>query len=215
MVKIERTPTPPASLAIEASKAHGSYSQSDVIQQLLDDFHHKCYICELRDPPDIQVEHLRPHYNRSISERVFDWDNLFLSCPHCNHVKASVKYDDKVLDCCKADPEQLLEHIFECSTVSVYPKAPSAQMTAELIQECFEKRNTAIREYECERRVNLLAADMNVLYRTLSKHKAKPTNRTLRSLRGMLSRSSEFAAFKRSYVRRHLQEYPDLADFVS
>ena len=44
MVKIERTPTPPKSLAIESQKAWGSYSEPDVIEQLQKDFHDKCYI---------------------------------------------------------------------------------------------------------------------------------------------------------------------------
>ena len=34
MVKIERTPTPPKSLAIESQKAQGSYSEPDVIELL-------------------------------------------------------------------------------------------------------------------------------------------------------------------------------------
>ena len=73
MVKIERTPTPPASLAIECKKVHGSYASEDVISQLKKDFHSKCYLCELKDLTDIEVEHLLPHYNRKIKERVFDW----------------------------------------------------------------------------------------------------------------------------------------------
>lgn len=41
MVKIERTPTPPASLAIESKKAYGNYTSEDVISQLKKDFHSK------------------------------------------------------------------------------------------------------------------------------------------------------------------------------
>lgn len=77
MLKIERTPTPPASLAIESKKAYGSYTSEDVISQLKQDFNSKCYLCELKDLTDIEVEHLLPHYNRTIKERVFDWNNLF------------------------------------------------------------------------------------------------------------------------------------------
>lgn len=47
MVKIERTPTPPASLAIECKKVHGSYASEDVISQLKKDFHSKCYLLSL------------------------------------------------------------------------------------------------------------------------------------------------------------------------
>lgn len=38
MVKVERSQTPPASLAIEKQKASGSYTEPDVIKQLSQDF---------------------------------------------------------------------------------------------------------------------------------------------------------------------------------
>ena len=47
MVKIERTPIPPASLAVEKQKACGSYTKPDVTEQLSQDFHNKCYLCEI------------------------------------------------------------------------------------------------------------------------------------------------------------------------
>lgn len=43
MVKIERSFPAPASLAIEAKKASGSYEKSDVVERLKKDFHNKCY----------------------------------------------------------------------------------------------------------------------------------------------------------------------------
>ena len=46
--------------------------------QLQKDFHDKCYICELKPLMNVEVEHLRPHHNRKIKERVFDWSNLFV-----------------------------------------------------------------------------------------------------------------------------------------
>lgn len=52
MVKVERTFPAPKSLAVEAEKANGSYSEPDVIEQLRKDFHNKCYICELKDLQD-------------------------------------------------------------------------------------------------------------------------------------------------------------------
>ena len=63
MVKIERSLLAPPSLAIEAKKANGSCTQQDVIDQLKHDFHNKCYICELSDLSDPNVEHLLPHKN--------------------------------------------------------------------------------------------------------------------------------------------------------
>ena len=48
MIKVERNPVAPASLAIEAKKKNGSYRKPDVIMQLAEDFHEKCYLCEIK-----------------------------------------------------------------------------------------------------------------------------------------------------------------------
>lgn len=219
MVKIDRTPTPPASLAIESRKVNGSYREPDVTDQLRIDFHGKCYICELGELTDIQVEHLRPHHSRAIRERVFDWNNLFYSCPHCNNLKKDSKYDDKILDCCAVDPERFLCHIFEEQSVSVKPAdgitSEEAVMTAELIQNSFEKRNTGIRTIQCNVRFQKLAETMNDLFNTLEGYKKNPSSRKYSSaLRAKLSRKYKFAAFTRYYVRSHIDDYPGLRELV-
>ncbi len=218
MVKIERTPTPPPSLAIERQKAHGSYRERDVIEQLKADFHGKCYICELDNLTDIQVEHLHPHYNRKRLELVFDWNNLFYCCPHCNNIKKAPQYDDKIIDCCTVDPEQMLCHEFDGKAVFVKPAVSQdeARMTAELITNCFEQRNTGIREVQCEARFQRLADTMNALYVALGRYKENTTSQKyFRALRGMLMREYRFAAFTRYYVRTHLMDYPGLSDLVA
>lgn len=217
MVKIDRTPTPPPSLAMEERKTNGVYNKTDVVQQLKKDFHDKCYICEVK-VSDPEVEHLRPHYGRKKIERVFDWNNLFYVCPHCNKMKKDAKYDDKIIDCCVEDPEDMLEQCYENGQVNVHSlvTVERAKMTARLIQDCFEKRNTGIREAACQYRIESLAKEMDILYKTLNKHKQYPkSERYLRSLRSSLSRKSEFAAFKRNYVRKHMVDYPDLAEFLA
>lgn len=220
MVKIERTPTAPASLAEQSKKQSGSYREPDVIEQLKKDFHGKCYICELGDLTDIQVEHLLPHHNRKINERVFDWNNLFYSCPHCNSIKTAAKYDEKIIDCCAEDPEKYLLHIFADKSVKVQPAMADADektvMTADLIQNAFEKRNTGIREVQSAARFRRLADTMNKLYTTLRYFKQDTSSKKyLSALRAMLKREYQFAAFTRHYVRSHLQEYPELKDLVS
>ena len=87
MVKIERSMPAPKSLFTEKAKANGSYEKTDVVEQLRKDFHNKCYICEIDNLQDPQVEHLRPHFNGKNKDLKFDWNNLFWSCGHCNGVK--------------------------------------------------------------------------------------------------------------------------------
>lgn len=217
MVKIERNPVPPPSLAVEKQKATGVYNKSDVILRLKEDSHDKCYICELGGLSDPEVEHLKPHHGRTIPERVFDWNNLFYVCPHCNNIKKESKYDDKIIDCCEEDPEKMLEQCYEEGHVNVHNivNEERAIMTADLIQECFEKRNTGIREAACQHRIDRLVEEMNFLYKTLEKHKKDPEmQRCKRTLKATLSRSSIFSAFKRNYVRKHIKHYPDLEEFL-
>lgn len=116
------------------------------------------------------------------------------------------------------DPETVLDHVFMNGHVKVHNKTEDEKvvMTADLIQNCFEKTNTGIREAACQHRVNKLSETMNVLYKTLKQYKDNPDEeRYQRSLRGMLSRGSKFAAFKRYYVREHLEDYPELKEYVS
>lgn len=219
MVKIERTPTAPASLATESKKENGSYRESDVVEQLKQDFHDKCYICELRDLTDIQVEHLLPHHGRKIKERVFDWNNLFYSCTHCNSIKSDRKYDEKILDCCNVDPELYLNHILRNGEVVVQPVAGNAdekvEMTADLIQNCFGKSNTGIRTIQCAARYDRLATTMGVLYTALDNFKKDKTSKKyLSALKAMLKREYKFAAFTRYYVRSNLADYPELKPFL-
>lgn len=215
MVKIERTSTPPASLAKQ-----NSYREQDVIEQLKKDFHGKCYICEMDDLTDVQVEHLRPHYNGRFKERVFDWNNLFYSCPHCNNIKKKSKYDEKILDCCEEDPEEYLCHYYFENAVTVTPvdgvTDEKAVMTADLIQNCFEINNTGIRVVQCAARVHRLADTMNKLYDTLAHYRQDTSSKKYRSaLRAMLKREYKFAAFTRQYVRSHITDYPELKEFLS
>lgn len=214
MVKIERTPVLPASLALEKKKMSGSYREPDVLRQLQHDFNGKCYLCEINELQSVEVEHLHPHGGDI--ERKFAWDNLFYSCAHCNSVKNQSKYHDTILDCCEADPEAVLDQQFISGHVKVEPlnETQEARMTAALLTECFELTNTGIREIECQIRVNALSITMTTLYKALEKYRANPSSRNLRTLRGMLSRTYKFAGFTRTYVRNHLDKYPHLAEYV-
>lgn len=217
MVKIKRALIPPASLSVESQKSYGSYSERDVVRQLKEDSYDKCYLCELKYLSDPEVEHLKPHYNRKRKELVFDWNNLSYSCRHCNLIKSAPKYDDKILDCCAVDPEEVMDHIFLNGHVEIHSKSQDEmiQMTADLIQTCFELRNTGIREAACQYRIKELAETMSILFKTLKKYKDNPeAQRYKRSLNEMLSCSSQFAAFKRNYVKKHLGDYPGLESTV-
>lgn len=217
MVKIQRTPAAPASLAIEKAKGTDNYRNEDVIQQLHQDFHGKCYLCEIDELQSIQVEHLKAHHNGQDRDRMFDWNNLFYSCAHCNNVKNTKQYEDSILDCCQVEPEAYIKQELINNHVSVeaLDDSHTTRMTAKLITECFEKTNTGIRTLECKTRMNALQITMTVLYQNLEMYQKEPTYKTLCVLRGMLNRSYKFAGFTRTYVRQHINDYPELSQFIT
>ncbi|SCY74227.1 HNH endonuclease [Butyrivibrio sp. INlla14] len=219
MVKICRSFPAPPSLELEAKKANGSYNKPDVVTRLRDDFNDKCYICELKGLQDPEVEHLIPHENGKYHDRMFDWNNLFFVCKHCNGVKKAKKYDSGIIDCCRQDPEKLLDFDFEAGIIKVSAldkNDKKSALTAELIYEVFNNSNSGIQLVATEKRVKGLSESMNILYKELQKYKSNPrSKRNQRTLKAILRKESDFAAFKRNYVRKRLDEYPELNTYVS
>lgn len=219
MVKVERSEPAPASLAEEAAKKNGSYSKPDVVERLKNDFHNKCYICELKDLQDPEVEHLLPHKNGKYHERKFDWHNLFWACGHCNNVKNQAKYDEGILNCCDEDPENVITFRCNDKNVELISKVENPDhkicMTISLINEVFNLKNTGMRVYTSDKRFKDMQKEMNLLFDNLEAIKKHPDSKLiLRKLRVLLKRESAFVAFKRCCVREHLSEYPFLRDYV-
>lgn len=219
MIKIVRTFPAPESLAIEANKAFGRYDKPDVIKQLREDAHDKCYICEMKDLQDPVVEHLLPHKDGKYPERKFDWNNLFWACGHCNGVKNQQKYDNGIIDCCNQDPEELINFKLINETIDVRAKDNTnekAVLTATLVQEVFSLRNTGMRVYRSERRFQELNKEMNKLYDNLEELNKNPDSKVvLRKLKAILRRESAFAAFKRNYVRDNSDRFPQLLSYIA
>lgn len=219
MVKIERSFPAPKSLAEEAQKTNGRYDRQDVIDQLKKDFHNKCYICEMKELQDPNVEHLLPHKNGKYPERKFDWENLFWSCGHCNGIKNNGKYDEGIMDCCKYDPEKYLSFQIRGNDVDIVVSNPDDEIqnrTAMLVAEAFSLKNTGMRTYTSDERLKLLQTEMNLLYKQLEKiHNCPASKVAMRTIRSLLRRESAFAAFKRYYVREHAAEYPELQQYVA
>lgn len=219
MVKIERSYPAPSSLAEEAQKKNGSYEKPDVVERLKRDFHNKCYVCEMKNLQDPQVEHLLPHKNGRYPERKFDWDNLFWVCGHCNSVKNQKKYDEGILDCCKSDPEQEISFQLKAGKIELKRlssrKDEAIDRTISLVGETFNLQNTGMRVYKSDMRLKELLKEMNLLFDNLEGLKKNPDSKfLLRKLKVLLKRESAFAAFKRCYVREHIEEYPQLKDYI-
>ena len=218
MVKIERSFPAPESLAIEAKKKSGKYDKPDVIVRLIKDFSNKCYICELKELQDPVVEHLLPHENGKYPERKFDWNNLFWACSHCNGVKNQGKYAGRIINCCIEDPEEAICFSLENEKVSVTARDDNndmAVLTATLVSEVFELKNTGMRVYKSDMRFQELNKEMNKLYDNLEELKRSPGSKVvLRKLKALLRRESVFAAFKRNYIRENKERFPQLMEYI-
>jgi uncharacterized protein (TIGR02646 family) len=112
MVYLEKSQPAPCSLEEEKKKTNGDYKTEEVLNRLKNDFKSKCYICEFKSTSN-NVEHFIPH--KGNKDLMFDWNNLFLACYHCNNTKGSQKKYDNLLNCTnKADDiENRLRHIFK------------------------------------------------------------------------------------------------------
>lgn len=108
MVKVERKITEKSQKVIDSLKReklkNGSYNTPEVNAALKEMFHGKCYICENKQITSYQIEHLIAH--RGNKDIKYDWNNLFLSCAHCNNTKMD-KFTP-IVDCTKENVEALI-----------------------------------------------------------------------------------------------------------
>lgn len=63
------------------------FKKYNVKEELLDEFNHKCAFCETLVGKDSAIEHFWP--KSKYWEKVYKWDNLFISCYACNRLKGN------------------------------------------------------------------------------------------------------------------------------
>lgn len=141
MFNVVRNEPAPASLANKVK-----YDSQDVWDALNRVFHKKCYICETKEPQDINVEHFIPH--QGDEDLKFDWNNLYFSCGRCNNIKLA-KYDG-LIDCCDTNVD-VLRAIKHVPPVTPYAKKlqievqlnnAKANLTSELLDKIFNSTHT-------------------------------------------------------------------------
>ncbi len=95
MINVTKSHPSPDCLEKEKKKKNGNYACGNVLDRLTEEFHNKCYICEHKAPVTLNVEHLIPH--KGNLDLKFSWNNLLLSCGHCNNIKLG--NFDNILNC--------------------------------------------------------------------------------------------------------------------
>lgn len=219
MIKVERKVTWKAKKAMEslqhAKLKNSTYNTPEVNIALREMFQGKCYICENKQITSYQIEHLVSHHGNK--ELKYSWENLFLSCAHCNNTKLN-KYEP-ILDCTKENIEELIafrkkgyfgteeELVFESldsreeveNTIKLlqevyYGLTPQKKMEAKVLRKILRKELSRFKEYvrEFQEAEDEEKEDLRYL------------------LKQELGDASPFAAFKRWLIRDHKDTYPKL-----
>lgn len=73
------------------------YNHNQIKDTLKDESFSKCMYCEskIKHIAYEHIEHIKPKARRKYPELTFEWDNLGLVCPLCNHNKGDI-YDEAV-----------------------------------------------------------------------------------------------------------------------
>jgi uncharacterized protein (TIGR02646 family) len=198
-------------LAKEKAKGlKGNYRQAAVIQQLKDDFHGKCYLCEAR-AHDFHVEHFKPHRNKNLN-LMFGWENLFLGCGYCNGIKLAQAEYDELLNCtieATHVEEQIhceIENWGTSKEFKVIVKAtndtPQAKATAKLLNSIFSG-TTPLKKIGTENLLFHLKKDYTLFMKLIDKY--LETGANVAEIKAELASDSEYTAFKRAFIRRDPQ----------
>lgn len=201
--------------------AKKEYNQPEIVNALRSIFYEKCYLCERTNIQDVEIEHLVPHEGDDALK--FQWDNLFYSCSRCNSIKSS-KHKD-ILDC----SDNALDIFNEICCImpsipdddvciEVIGNQPQAINTAELLKECYNLENTALRMVSREALMNEL---FDYYYRFLSLRKIlkdisedpEEKKRAEGRMKAMLAVVHPFSIFWRWHYlgdKFLVQKYPDL-----
>ncbi len=209
-----------AVLSLEKAKASGgSYNTPEVNAALAEMFHGKCYICENREGiSSFQIEHLRPHRKNVVL--MYDWNNLFWACAHCNNIK-NAGYEP-ILDCTQVDVDKKIafrkEGYFggdEKYEFTALEESKEIDNTIRLLGEVYyggtpQKRMEAVNIRRALRR-NL--SDFKNLVREYHEAEDYMKEDIKEAVRKEVGEGAAFAAFKRWLLWDHQERYRDLLDY--
>jgi hypothetical protein len=204
MFNVTRSYPAPVSL----SNKNG-YRQDDVLNELRKIFFDKCYLCEIKEPDSINVEHLKPHGGDE--DLMHDWDNLFFVCGRCNNIKLA-KYSN-ILDCTNPDRDAfiLIKHLPPHTPyqkkviIEAMEDDDQVNETVELLREIFNSDKTVNKKITAVylrkkvfKRYNRVLELANIYFNDESTANTK--NEALETLKVLMDKKQEFSAFIRWIV---------------
>jgi hypothetical protein len=204
MVKLQKSLLP---IGVEI-RTELDYRRDPVFSMIRDDCCNKCYICEEKGATSLEVEHRVSQL--ADPSRKYDWNNLLLSCRHCNRIKGS-QYNN-VLDCTQIDPEDyitlsLKTELYEKVMIAKKSEANGVDETVDLLDKVYNGESTAILKAECENLRNRVLAEIQSFQQLLDgyeeEYETGVKQAFYRKITESLDRSSNFAAFKRGIIRNN------------
>jgi hypothetical protein len=220
MINIIRSQPEPSCLAYESTKKNGDYKCGDVIYRLEIDFFNKCYICEAKRPSNINVEHFKAH--KGDKKLKFDWNNLNLSCGHCNNTKLAIH--DNILDCTNENIKiiDLIEFKInpfpkEKAEIKALIDNQSVINTVKLLDEVYNG-TTTLKQLESSNLrtqiINEMRVFSNLLFEYYEDGLTQEEKQAIKnSIKQKLSVESAFTAFKVCVIKNNvtlLKEFGDL-----
>ncbi|MCC8101358.1 MAG: HNH endonuclease [Clostridiales bacterium] len=223
MIRIERRQTEKSKKAVESlNKArlnNTSYNTPEVNVALREMFYGKCYICENKEVISYQIEHFILH--RGDADLKYDWNNLFLSCAHCNNTK--LDQFDPILNCTTEDVEKSIAFrkkgyfgIDEEFTFEELDSRTETKNTAELLRKVYYG-STPQKKMEASILRRILRKELSKFKEYVREYQEAEDEdkKDLKCLVEMeLEDSSPFAAFKRWLIRDNKDTYPEFLEYI-
>lgn len=154
----------------------------------------------------MQVEHRIAH--RGDKALILCWDNLLLSCYHCNRTKGD--NFNRIINCTQLDPEEyiaisMMPFPKEYVEIAILRDTIEAKETAALLNLIYNGEKTDILCAECINLRKRILQELNNMQEKLDDYdrekNQKNKNEYLQSIIRMIDRSAAFAAIKRAVIR--------------
>ncbi len=223
MIRYHRNDTDKARKAVAALKkakaSNSGCNTPEVNAALAEMFHGKCYICENKEGiSSFQIEHLNPH--RGDTELMYDWNNLFWSCAHCNNIK-SAKYEP-ILDCSQVDVDRKIAfrkkgYFGRNEKYRFIPLEESDEIknTVALLQEAYygSTPQKKIEATNIRRSLRRNLSDFKNLVREYEEAEDYDKEDIRCAIRREVGQGAAFAAFKRWLLWDNQEKYQELLQF--
>lgn len=187
------------------------------IEQVQEEFLHKCYICENKDLVTIQTEHFNPNQNLRL-----DWFNLFYSCGHCNGIKG-MNYSE-MLNC--TDFTTIITDVIRFGINPIPKEKPiftalnnnnSTLATVALLSDVHNP-NTLTRRLEANNLNDSICNELiRFTYKILKFYSSNSPEKKAKiksDIRDMLHISSKFVSFKIWLIKSNASRLNDFEDIL-